>query len=176
MKRYVSFQALAIAAIVLAWLGVGRMVVPMPQAAAVNSTIPPQGLGMKYAGAWIFDLYLGGSATPTVLVMNVNADGTILLCGGSMADGTSVSTAHGSWKMAGPNTMVGNFASLGFNADASFGWYEKGPFLWTLSRDGNRLEGPMTIGIYSPDQDILTEDPAWGIIPCNCVARRLPAE
>jgi hypothetical protein len=38
------------------------------------------------------------------------------------------------------------------------------------------LEGTLLIGNYTPDQDYVTDEPAYGLIPCTCIGERIPAE
>jgi hypothetical protein len=172
MRRYLALAAVGILALCLAWAG-GRMTLPETLA---RTNLPPQGLGMKFVGGWSFDLYLGDSTTAVPILVTVSADGTIVTSGSPLAGGATVSTAHGSWKAVGHDTMVGTVQSLGYVPDASYGWYERGPLHWTLSNDGNRLEGTLLIGNYTPDQDYVTDEPAYGLIPCTCIGERIPAE
>ena len=172
MRRYLALASVGILALCLAWAG-GRMTVPETLAKA---NVPPQGLGMKFAGGWYFDLYLAGSTSMVKSLVTLNADGAILFNGSPLTDGTTISTAHGSWRCTGPNTMVGTVLCIGYGLDGNVGWYEEGPLNWTLSADGNQLEGTLSIGLFSADQDPLVDDPAYGIVPCNCIGRRIEAE
>jgi hypothetical protein len=175
MRRYLAFTVLGVAAIWMALAG-ERMAGPVPVADAFNLPVQPLGLGMKLAGGWFFDLYLGGSTTATPVMVTLNADGSIVISGSPLSGGTTIASAHGAWKAVGPNTMVGTVLAIGYNSDATPGWYEKAWLNWTLSRDGNLLEGTLPIGLYSIDQDPLVEDPAFGIISCTCIGKRLAAQ
>jgi hypothetical protein len=176
MRKFVAFTVVGSAIIWMAWAG-WRMAGPGSAEAMVNLGVQPQGLGMKFAGGWLCDLYLGGSPTATPLLMTVTADGTFTVNGSPLPGGATVSTAHGSWKAVGQNAMAGNLISIGYNPDATPGWYEKGPMNCTLTDNGNRLEGTLTIGLYSIDQDPLgDEDPANGVVPCTMIGRRIKAQ
>jgi hypothetical protein len=174
MRRYLAVAAVGIAALCLAWAG-GRMTVPEILAKGDG----PQGQGMKCVGAWFYHLYLGDSTTPTPLVGSINADGTTVTAGSPISNEwgvSSVSSAHGSWKCAGRNRIVGTFHCLGYNPDGTYGWYEKGPFEYTVSRDGDKLEGTIMIGNYTPDQEYGVDEPAYGLIPCTVVGWRIEAD
>ena len=176
MKRrsYLVSMTMGIAALWLAAAG-GGLFGSGPVATASNSPAgSPPGLGLPFVGAWYCQLYIGGSTIGTPIMVTLNADGTVLFSGAPVP-GAMVSTAHGTWKAVAPNLIVGNAMSIGADFDGNPQFFEKGPLEWTLSEDGNRLEGPLSIGIYSADQDPL-EDETPTVISCLLSGRRITPE
>lgn len=172
MRRYQALLAVVIAAFGLVLVG-GRLTLPRTLA---KTQAPPQGLALKIAGAWLYHLYVGDSTEPTTMVGTLNADGSGLVSGSPMPSGATVSTGHCTWKFAGRNRLVGMFQSLGYFPDGTYGWYEKGPFDYTLSEDGTQLEGTVLIGNYAPDQEYMVDEPAYGFVPCTVMAWKIEAE
>ena len=141
-----------------------------------RTSFQPQGLGVKFAGGWFFRLYNEGNPTGIPIMVTLNADGSVLFSGAPLGGGNFVSSAHGSWKSVEPRTIVGAAQSIAANSEGVPQFYEKGPFQWTLSDDGNQLEGTVDIGLYPAEQDPLVDDPAWGVVSFTCVGRRVAAQ
>lgn len=172
MRRCFAFTALGIAAVWLAWIG-GGLAAPRRMAAAHNQ---PLGLSKSFASGWYCQLYVDGATTGGPIMLTLNADGTFLFSGAPVP-GAILSTAHGSWKTVGRNTIVGAGMCIAADFDGNALFYEKGPLELTLSDDGNQVDGTLLLGIYSADQDPLGDDrPEYGIVPCTITGRRIAAD
>jgi len=171
MKTKVLLVVLLVVAVPVLWLGSGES----PNWAGQN-----QALGQKLAGGWLTTIEIPSLGITGEVLLNLNADGCMVMSGQLLNDffgGLGMNTtAHGTWKWAGPNEIEGCALLFEQNDNGMTYIYEKGRFHLTLKEGGTILEGPMEINLImvkdvTPKPDPLAPVPSGDWIPASITAR-----